>query len=90
MIRLGLVATHDEAEASQHYSVLIPPDATPVCFWRVSLTIETGGRSAITVIGWERAGSRSLLWVFGDGSCLLTDRDLDEPYDVPEGDDPHV
>lgn len=66
------------AVGERRHVVYVPDGATPVCFWRVSLEVETGNRSAITVIGWERDGTRSLLWVHDDGTVEMTDRDRDD------------
>jgi hypothetical protein len=77
VVRVGVVATDAPDDSTRHYSVLVPEGGTPICFWRISLT-EYQERSAITVIGWERDNERTLLWVYDDGSCLLTDRDIEE------------
>jgi len=87
--RLAVVGTADPDTTQWHAVAAIPKGATPVCFWRTSIEVRAEantdgdagdevGRSAITVIGWERDSARMLLWCHADGSVLMTDGEIAE------------
>jgi hypothetical protein len=57
------------------YHVAIPQDARPVFFRRRSIAISEGSSQHSTVhcIGWKRDDQSVYLFIFEDGSTLLTD-----------------
>ncbi len=66
-------------EKLAEHCVLIPEGATPVFFRRRSLSVEVHMvdeqdhfRSTVHCIGWKREGKAVYLFVFDDGSTLLT------------------
>jgi hypothetical protein len=73
--RLGLLNASSPHLAS--HSVDIPPGATPIFFRRRSIELgpivgEEQGRSTVHCIGWKRGDEAVYLFVYDDGSTLLT------------------
>ena len=71
---LLLISLQDHAS----HRVDIPPGAMPVFFRRRSIEVnplqgETQSRPTVHCIGWKRDGQATYLFVFDDGSTLLTE-----------------
>ena len=79
---LALFRADDLSDPTGHHAVNIPTDAEPICFTRVSITLnpesEAQTQDATSVIGWRRGETQMLLFVYSDGSCAVFDRDPDE------------
>lgn len=58
-------------------SVVVPDSASPVFFRRRQIELNPNTdeekRGTVHCIGWQRETDAVYLFVFGDGSCLLTD-----------------